>query len=113
MGRNPVSLDTRYSGEGDGSLLDVVKDPHLSPEEEAVDRSLGEDMEAVLCSLDVRQADVLRLYFGFGGREKLTLEEIGRRYGLTRERIRQIENQALRRLRHPVRRRRLAPHLEK
>ena len=112
MGQNTVSLDTRYSGEGGGNLLDVVEDPHQSPEEEATDRSLGENMEAVLSCLDVRQADVLRQYFGLGGRDKSTLEEIGRRYGLTRERIRQIKNEALRRLRHPSRSRRLVSYLE-
>ena len=112
MGRNAVSLDTSLGEEGERSLLDIVADDHPSPEEEAMDRSLGEDMETELTSLGVRQAEVLRHYFGLGGRERSTLEEIGRRYGLTRERIRQIKNQALRRLRHPSRRRRLVSYLE-
>ena len=112
MGRNAVSLDTSLGEEGERSLLDIVADDHPSPEEEAMDRSLGEDMETELTSLGVRQAEVLRHYFGLGGRERSTLEEIGRRYGLTRERIRQIKNEALRRLRHPSRRRRLVSYLE-
>ena len=112
MGQNAVSLDTSLGEEGERRLLDILADDHPSPEEEVMDRSLEEDMETELSSLDVRQADVLRHYFGLGGREKSTLEEIGGLYGLTRERIRQIKDQALRKLRYPARRRRLAPYLE-
>ena len=112
MGQNVVSLDAVYGEDNERCLGDVVADEHSSPEAEMMDRSLGEDMEAVLASLDARQADVLRLYFGLGGRERLTLEEIGGLYGITRERIRQIKDQALARLRRRARRRRLGAYLE-
>jgi len=113
VGRHSVSLDMPWGEENERCLLDVVEDGHASPEEEAMDRVLGEDLEAVLSSLDDRQADVLRHYFGLGGRERLTLEEIGLQYGLTRERIRQVRDEALRRLRHRARKRRLEAYLER
>ena len=112
MSRNSVSLDALWREEDGRCLLEVVGDGHRSPEEEAMDRALGEDLEVVLSSLGGRQAEVLRLYFGLGGREKLTLEKIAGRYGLTRERVRQIKEEALARLRHRVRRDRLEPYLE-
>jgi RNA polymerase primary sigma factor len=69
-------------------------------------------VEEVLESLDDREAEVLRLYFGLGDEEPLTLEEIGVRFNLTRERVRQIKEKALRRLRHPRRRSALEPLME-
>ena len=112
MGQNVASLDTPSWGDGEGCLLDIVEDPHQSPEEEVTGQMLAEDLEAVLSLLGGRQADVLRHYFGLGGRRRLTLEEIAGRYGLTRERIRQIKDQALRRLERRARRCRLESYLE-
>ena len=113
MGRNVASLDTPWREGDERCLLDVVEDEHLSPEEEVTGQMLEEDLEAVLSSLGGRQADVLRHYFGLGGRERLTLEEIGLQYGLTRERIRQVRDEALRRLRRRAHKRRLETYLER
>jgi len=112
MGRNTVSLDMPRQEGDERCLLDIVEDRHPSPEEEIASRMLGEDLENMVSSLGARQAEVLRRHFGLGGEEKSTLAEIGRRYGLTRERVRQIKNQGLRRLQHPSHRRRLTPYLE-
>ena len=77
-----------------------------------IDDSLREQIATVLESLGEREAQIIRLYYGIGIEEALTLDEIGERYGLTRERIRQIKEKALRRLRHISRSRRLRPYLE-
>ena len=111
-GRSSVSLDASWGEEDGMCLLDVVENQHPSPEEEAMGRVLEADIEAVISSLDDREGEVLRLYFGLGGRERMTLEEIGVLYGITRERIRQIRDKALARLRHRARRHRLGVHLE-
>ena len=77
-----------------------------------MDDSLRDQIEAALNTLEQREADIIRLYYGIVREEALTLDEIGERYGLTRERIRQIKEKALRRLRHISRSRRLRPYLE-
>ncbi len=112
-GRRHRSLNAPLRKDGDGSLFDLIHDEsHASPEEEVMDESLQEQIEAVLSTLKPREADIIRLYYGIGREESLTLDEIGERYGLTRERIRQIKEKALRRLRHLSRKRRLRPYLE-
>jgi RNA polymerase primary sigma factor len=77
-----------------------------------MDDSLRAQIEVALSSLEGREAEIIRLYYGIGREESLTLDEIGECYGLTRERIRQIKEKALRRLRHISRSRRLRPYLE-
>ena len=112
MTRPSVSLDTPW-GDGDAMcLLDLVEDPCPSPEEDAMEHILEADLAVALSGLSVREGEVLQLYFGLGGRRCLTLEEIAGRYGLTRERIRQIKERALARLRHPARIGRLEAYLE-
>ena len=112
-GRRHRSLNAPLRKDGDGSLFDLIRDEsHASPEEEVMDESLQEQIEAVLSTLKPREADIIRLYYGIGREESLTLDEIGERYRLTRERIRQIKEKALRRLRHLSRKRRLRPYLE-
>jgi len=106
-----VSLDVSWEEEG-MALLDIVKDRGPSPDEETMDRVQKEDLETALSCLDTRQAEVLRLYFGLGDRENLTLEQIAGQYGLTRERIRQIKDRALTKLRRCHSGRRLASYLE-
>lgn len=92
------------------TLHNILEDGRQAPWEEVEARLLREDVEDSLASLgDPRQAEVLRLYFGIG-QEKLTLDEIGDRFGVTRERIRQIKEKALRRLRHPKKRKKLQAH---
>jgi len=111
--RDVWSLDASFREEDDHSLLHVLPDKtQKAPDEEVVEDSVREQVKDVLTSLDDRETEVLRLYFGLGGEEPLTLEEIGVRFNLTRERVRQIKEKALRRLRHPRRRSRLEPLLE-
>ena len=83
-----------------------------APDLEVVDESVKDQVRTVLDTLDAREAEVLRLYFGLGDDEAMTLEEIGTRFSLTRERVRQIKEKALRRLRHPRRRLQLEPLME-
>jgi RNA polymerase primary sigma factor len=96
----PISLQTPV-GEEDGELGDFVVDELVDTPPEALRQdSPGEQVEQVLATLTPRQAQVLRLRFGLQGYQVCTLKEVGERFGLTRERIRQIQNQALRQLRH-------------
>ena len=111
--RDVYSLDASFREEDDHSLLHVLPDEtQKAPDAEVVQNSVREQVRDVLTSLDDREIKVLRLYFGLGGEEPLTLEEIGVRFNLTRERVRQIKEKALRRLRHPRRRSQLEPLLE-
>ena len=113
-GRNVRSLDASFGDEKDGrSLLDVLEDEKQeSPESGTVTNSLREHIHSVLETLTEREAEVIRLYFGLDGGDPLTLDQIGERYGLTRERVRQIKEGAMRRLRHPKRARSLRPYIE-
>jgi RNA polymerase primary sigma factor len=72
----------------------------VAPDEQTFEHALTESIEKVLCSLKEREAKILRLYFGLDGKEPMTLEEIGGLLGITRERVRQIKEKALSRLRH-------------
>jgi len=86
--------------EGDRSLIDrFVTDEHADSEAEAMDRFLSEEVEQALKTLPPRDAKVLRLYFGLDGGREHTLEEIGGMLGVTRERVRQLRDRALKRLR--------------
>ena len=111
-GRRHRSLDAPLgTDDEDSSLLDLLSDEsYASPEEDVMDGSLREQIEVVLRTLEPREAEIIRLYYGIGREKALTLDEIGERYGLTRERIRQIKEKALRRLRHISRSRRLRPY---
>ena len=111
--RDVWSLDASFREDDDHSLLHVLPDQsQKAPDIEVVDDSIRDQVAMVLDSLDEREAKVLRLYFGLGDEESLTLEEIGVRFSLTRERVRQIKEKALRRLRHPRRRAQLEPLME-
>jgi RNA polymerase primary sigma factor len=103
--RTVLSLDAPLS-EDSGSLLEILADTTQEPpEQEASENLLRERVARVLKTLpDEREQQVLSLYFGLDGEESHTLEEIGERFGLTRERVRQIKEKALSRLRHPTRR---------
>lgn len=104
----PVSLDAPTGVDGHERLGDRIEDTRTQrPFESAVSRRLASDAERLLATLTAREQEVLRLRFGLGGRREHTLEEVGARFFLTRERIRQIERKALRRLRIPT----LAQHL--
>lgn len=96
-----LSLDAPLAPGEDNKLLDYLPD-HLNPtpDEETFEKALSESIEAALNSLKEREAKILRLYFGLDGGEPMTLEEIGELLGITRERVRQIKEKALSRLRH-------------
>lgn len=104
MGAQEIhSLDATLSGSNSGSLLTVLTDPGQPlPDNDAMVGSVREQVTKVLNTLSPREVEIIRLYFGFGG-EKMTLEEIGDRFNVTRERVRQIKARALRRLQHPNR----------
>ncbi len=111
--RDVWSLDASFNDDDDHSLLHVLPDSsQKAPDLEVVDESVKDQVKMVLETLDAREAEVLRLYFGLGDEEAMTLEEIGARFSLTRERVRQIKEKALRRLRHPRRRLQLEPLME-
>jgi RNA polymerase sigma factor (sigma-70 family) len=107
-GRNTVSLEQPVGDENDTELGDLLEDQDaVSPLEAVSDTMLREQVERVLDSLDGREQRVIRLRFGLDDGRPRTLEEVGNEFGLTRERIRQIESLALRKLRHPSRSRKL------
>jgi len=113
VANSPISLDTSYSTYGDGDpLMDVLEDPEQPPADaEIIEESLSEDIVDVLKQLNPREAEVLTLYFGIGRDRSMTLEEIGQRMSLTRERVRQIKEKAISRLRHASRSRHLRAYL--
>ncbi len=96
------SLDAPFDEAQDQCLLDqLTNEDQLNPEQEVMEYTLRENIEVVLTSLNAREAEVLRLYFGLGQDCPLTLDQIGLRFKLTRERVRQIKELALNKLRHP------------
>lgn len=102
--KGALSLDAPFEQDSDNTLLDVIGDEDgPAPYRPAFDQSLRNEIEKALDSLTPREAEVIDLYFGLNYEKAITLEEIGARFGLTRERIRQIKEKAIRRLRHPSR----------
>ena len=107
-----LSLDAPLSPGEDNKLLDYLPDNlNPTPDEQTFEKALTESIEAALGSLKEREAKILRLYFGLDGSEAMTLEEIGALLGITRERVRQIKEKALSRLRHVSRARALESSL--
>lgn len=113
ISQKTTSLETPI-GEDDDSLLgDFIADEgQISPYEATTKQLMLENVEEVLSTLTDRESKVLKMRFGLHGAKALTLEEVGREFGVTRERIRQIESKALRKLRHPSRRKKLQDYLE-
>jgi len=108
----PLSLERPVGEDDDEEFGSFVEDENaLSPTQSALNTLLREKVEAVLSTLPPREARILRLRFGLQNGRAYTLEEVGQKFGLTRERIRQIEGRALRRLRHPRRSRQLRDYL--
>lgn len=100
----PTSLDIQVGDDDDTTIGSFIEDTHfINPESAYIKESNGDIVNEVLDTLSDREANILRLRFGIGGKKAMTLEEVGKEYGLTRERIRQIEAKALRKLRHPSR----------
>lgn len=113
IAQEPVSLETPIGEEDDSHLGDFIEDQDAtSPSEHAAYELLKEQLEDVLDTLTDREENVLRLRFGLDDGRTRTLEEVGKVFGVTRERIRQIEAKALRKLRHPSRSKRLKDFLE-
>ncbi len=113
VSQEPVSLETPVGEEEDSHLSDFIEDrTALPPPDVALHQLLKEQIEEVLSTLNPREQRVLQLRFGLEDGRSRTLEEVGREFGVTRERIRQIEAKALRKLRHPSRSKRLKDYLE-
>ncbi|MEP0828530.1 MAG: sigma-70 family RNA polymerase sigma factor [Candidatus Zixiibacteriota bacterium] len=107
-----LSLDAPFSVSEDNSLIDILEDEFQpAPDEELLSQSLKLEIEKALDTLTPREAEVISLYFGLNHEKALTLEEIGARFSLTRERVRQIKEKAIRRLRHASRSRSLRAYL--
>jgi RNA polymerase primary sigma factor len=99
-----VSMDAPLVSGEDSSLLDVLEDEDQpNPDSSLISESLRREVERALSTLTTREGDVVRLYFGLAGEHPMTLEEIGERFDLTRERVRQIKEKAIRRLKHTSR----------
>jgi RNA polymerase primary sigma factor len=104
IAQDPLSLDTPVGAEEDTSLADFVEDSQaIRPADAATRKMLGVEVSKVLGSLSPREQEVVRLRFGLDDGRPRTLEEVGRTFGVTRERIRQIESKTLAKLRHPQR----------
>ena len=113
IAREPISLETPIGEEEDSHLGDFIEDKKTpSPADTVVRANLSEQMRKVLCGLGTREEKVLRMRFGIGEKSDRTLEEVGQEFKVTRERIRQIEAKALRKLRHPSRSKKLRSFLE-
>lgn len=107
-----LSLDAPFNQGDDNRLLDVIQDDHQPPPDDLLlDESLRIEVKRALKTLSDREAEVIKLYFGLDREHPLTLEEIGERFSLTRERVRQIKEKAIRRLRHTSRSRMLRSYL--
>ena len=113
IAREPISLETPIGEEEDSHLGDFIEDKKIMlPSDAAVNLNLAEQTRKVLATLTPREEKVLRMRFGIGEKADHTLEEVGQDFAVTRERIRQIEAKALRKLRHPTRSRKLKNFLE-
>jgi len=107
-----LSLDAPFNQGDDNRLLDVIQDDHQPPPDDLLlDESLRIEVKRALTTLSDREAEVIKLYFGLDREHPLTLEEIGEKFSLTRERVRQIKEKAIRRLRHTSRSRMLRSYL--
>ncbi len=113
ISQEPVSLETPIGEEEDSHLGDFIEDDHMpTPQEAAAFTLLQEQIREVLATLTDREQKVLRLRFGLDDGRQRTLEEVGKEFNVTRERIRQIEAKALRKLRHPTRAKKLRDYLD-
>ncbi len=113
IAKEPISLETPVGEDEDSHLCDFIEDKRLATPSDAVSNlNLEEQTKKVLATLTPREEQVLRLRFGIGEKSDHTLEEVGQKFSVTRERIRQIEAKALRKLRHPSRSKRLKSFME-
>ncbi|MBR5371424.1 MAG: RNA polymerase sigma factor RpoD [Oscillospiraceae bacterium] len=113
ISQDPVSLETPIGEEEDSHLGDFIQDDHAqSPNDAANNTMLKEQLNEVLATLTQREADVLRMRYGLDNEQQKTLEDVGKAFNVTRERIRQIEAKALRKLRHPSRSKKVRDYLD-
>lgn len=102
--KEPMSLDTPIGSDSDGLLMDIIEDTTIqSPLDIAIRHDLQRELERAIKTLPQREADIIRRRYGIGDDNSLTLEEVGQEFNITRERVRQIETNILRKLRHPSR----------
>ena len=113
IAKEPLSLETPIGEEGDSQLGDLIEDKNaILPIDAAIQSNLRDTTTRLLASLTPREERIVRMRFGLGMNNDHTLEEVGKRFSVTRERIRQIEARALRKLKHPVRSRVLRSFLD-
>ncbi|UCG21517.1 MAG: sigma-70 family RNA polymerase sigma factor, partial [Deltaproteobacteria bacterium] len=113
IAKEPISLETPIGEEEDSHLGDFIEDKKVtSPVDAVINLNLSEQTRKVLSTLTPREEKVLRMRFGIGEKADHTLEEVGQDFAVTRERIRQIEAKALRKLRHPSRRKKLKSFID-
>ena len=101
--KSDLSLDSPLTSYDDMSLMDILHDEKVMTDQSLLERDMNEVIQRSLSGLEDREAEVIRLYFGLDSEESMTLEEIGTRLGITRERVRQIRNRAIDRIRHRYR----------
>jgi RNA polymerase primary sigma factor len=113
ISRDMVSLENPIYTDKDSSIIgDFIEDGNYkAPEEYAVEAALEEDIESVLDTLNAKEAAIIRFRYGLGNKTPLSLKELGDRFNVTKERIRQIEKKALKRLQHPSRQKLLASYV--
>ena len=113
MSSRQLSVDAPFSGDDDNSLLDVLPDTdaYIEPDSPLMEESLKMEVDRVLGSLSEREAKVIKMYFGLVNERPMTLEEIGESFKLTRERVRQIKEKSIRKLRHSSRSKNLRTYL--
>jgi len=113
VSKKTISLETPVGEEEDGRLEDFIEDKgSISPQDAAISSNLAKQTQRVLSTLDKREEKILRMRFGIGEKHDHTLEEVGQDFNVTRERIRQIEEKALRKLKHPSRAEKLRSFIE-
>jgi RNA polymerase primary sigma factor len=113
IAKSPISLETPIGEEGDSRLEDFIEDKEvISPQEAAISSNMANQIQKVLSTLNKREEKILRMRFGIGEKHDHTLDEVGRYFELTRERIRQIEDKALRKLKHSSRASKLRSFIE-
>jgi len=105
ISRDLISLESPVNQDKDASLVGdfVENEKYLSPDEVMIEKSLQEDINTILATLSDKEAEILQYRFGLNGKRPMSLKEIGDKYRLTKERIRQIEKKAIKRLQHPTR----------